>query len=367
MSAREHARNTAPAAPLSLVAPESTDALARAEALVESYRGLADVFHELLAEQSLDALLERIADTVRDLVPYHELVVYEADDARRELIPVLVRSQWAQEIVDDDTPFGVGITGWAVEHREAVHTNAAHLDPRVRMIPGTPVEPEALISVPLIARDALKGALNIYRVGDDATFDADEFELAKRFADAAALALDNAQIRLRLEHQAQTDGLTGLFNHRYFHERLRAELQRASRLRMPVGVLMLDIDDFKRSNDIHGHAAGDEILVQLAATLRMSTRGSDVVCRIGGEEFAVIMPATGSRRAARLAERIRKAVIEQEFAGVGGLSLSMSLAEGPGHASNPRELAACAETAMMTAKAHGKDRIVHFGNGGHER
>src|SRR5262249_61331328 len=67
MSAREHARNTAPAAPLSLVASESTDALARAEALVESYRGLADVFHELLAEQSLDALLERIADTVREL------------------------------------------------------------------------------------------------------------------------------------------------------------------------------------------------------------------------------------------------------------------------------------------------------------
>ena len=154
MSAREHARNTAPAAPLSLVTPESSDALARAEALVESYRGLADVFHELLAEQSLDALLERIADAVRELVPYHELVIYEADDARRELIPVLVRSQWAQEIVDDDTPFGVGITGWAVEHREPVHTNAAHLDPRVRIIPGTPVEPEALISVPLIARDA---------------------------------------------------------------------------------------------------------------------------------------------------------------------------------------------------------------------
>src|SRR5262249_8110432 len=121
MSAREHARNTAPAAPLSLVAHVSSDALARAAALVGSSRGLADVFHELLAEQSLDALLERIADTVRELVPYHELVVYEADDARRELIPVLVRSQWAQEIVDDDTPFGVGITGWAVEHREPAH------------------------------------------------------------------------------------------------------------------------------------------------------------------------------------------------------------------------------------------------------
>src|SRR5205814_1284630 len=102
---------------------------------------------------------------------------------------------------------------------------------RVKFVPGTPEdEVEALISVPLIARDQLKGALNIYRVGDDAAFSDDEFELVKRFGDAAALALDNAQIRERLELQAQTDSLTGLFNHRYFHDRLRAELQRVSRV-----------------------------------------------------------------------------------------------------------------------------------------
>ncbi len=96
-------------------------------------------------------------------------------------------------------------------------------------VPGTPVEPEALISVPLIARGALKGALNIYRIGEEAGFAEHEFELAKWFADAAALAVDNAQIRARLEHLAQTDSLTGLYNHRFFHERLRAELTRASR------------------------------------------------------------------------------------------------------------------------------------------
>ncbi len=144
--------------------------------------------------------------------------------------------------------------------------------------------------------------LNIYRIGDDATFNEDEFELAKRFGDAAALALDNAQIRARLEHQAQTDAMTGLYNHRYFHERLRAELQRASRSHEPVGVLMLDIDDFKRANDVYGHAIGDEILAQLAKTLLATSRGSDVVCRLGGEEFAVIMPGTDSTNSERLAK-----------------------------------------------------------------
>jgi diguanylate cyclase (GGDEF)-like protein len=360
------ARSEAPAAPVVRLV-QADDALARAEAVAESYRGLADVFHEVLAEQTLDALLERIADAVGDLVPYHELIIYEADNARRQLCPVLVRSEWAEEIVNAEALFGQGLTGWAVEHREAIHTNAAHLDPRVRIVPGTPVEPEALIVVPLIARDMLKGALNIYRVGDDAEFNAEEFELAKRFGDAAALALDNAQIRARLEHQAQTDALTGLYNHRYFHERLRSELQRASRSHEPVGVLMLDIDDFKRANDVYGHAVGDDILVQLAATLISTARGSDVVCRIGGEEFAVIMPGTDSNDARHLAGRVAERIGLQEFGPAGRLTISMGLAEGPIDASNPRELVACAEAAMMTAKARGKNRVVHFGDGEHER
>src|SRR5881398_4207016 len=126
--------------------------------------------------------------------------------------------------------------------------------------------------MPVIARGVLKGALNIYRVGDDQEFNVDEFELAKRFGDAAALALDNAQTRARLEHQAQTDSLTGLFNHSVFHERLRTTLQHASRTHAPVAVLMLDLDDFKCINDVHGHGVGDELLRLLADALRGAVR-----------------------------------------------------------------------------------------------
>ena len=267
------------------------------EALVESYRRLADVFHHVLSEQSLDALLDRIVATLGDLMPFEAVHIYEVDEDRRELVPVLARSQaYEDEIMRSRPRFGEGITGWAVEHRRPVWTNRAHLDPRVVTVPGTPVEPEALITVPLIARGALKGALNIYRLGEDAGFAEHEFELAKWFADAAALAIDNAQIRARLEHLAQTDSLTGLYNHRFFHERLRSELTRASRSHDSVAVLMFDLDDFKRVNDIYGHGAGDQLLVQLARVSREIVRGSDVVCRIGGEEFGVIMPVVQCRR-----------------------------------------------------------------------
>ncbi|MGB2952941.1 MAG: diguanylate cyclase [Gaiellaceae bacterium] len=329
--------------------------------LVESYRRLADIFHHVLSEQSLDALLERIADTLAELIPYDTLSIYQADEAQTVLLPVLARDKWAEQIMNNQTRFGDGISGWAALHRQPVHTDSAHLDPRVMVVPGTPPdEPEALISVPLIARDRVKGTLNVYRLGEDASFTEEEFELAIRFGDAAALALDNAQIRARLEHQAQTDPLTGLYNHRYFHERLRAELTRASRSAESVALLMLDIDDFKKVNDVHGHGSGDEVLKRLAELLKGAVRLSDVVCRLGGEEFAVIMSSGDAGDALNLARRLSDELSSTDFEPAGRLTLSIGVSQGPEHAMNPRELIACAEAAMMAAKARGKNQIVLF-------
>jgi len=354
------------ALPLRLI-PEQEE-LRSPEELVESYRRLADLFHEVLGEQSLDALLDRIADALADLIPHDSLTIYEADEARRMLIPVWARDKWADKILADKCPFGVGLTGWGVEHREAARVNQAHLDPRVATVAGTPEnEPEAMVTIPLVARDSVKGALNIYRLGEAASFDDDEFELAKRFGDAAALALDNAQIRARLEHQAMTDSLTGLYNHRAFHERLRTALAHASRAHEAVSVLMLDIDDFKRVNDIFGHGAGDEILRALAETLKDSVRSSDAVYRLGGEEFAIVISSRSPRNAEQLAHRVVDRVESSDFEPAGRITISVGLARGPEHAMNPRELIACAEAAMMSAKARGKNQIVLYEDSAMER
>src|ERR1051326_2221157 len=156
-------------------------AAARSEALVQSYRQLAGVFPDLLSEHSLDNLLERIADTLAELVPHDTLSFYQADEAQTILIPVFARDKWAENILSDQSNFGEGITGWAALHREPVRTNQAHLDPRRKTVPGTPDdEPEALITVPLIARDLVKGMLNIYRLRADASLSDNEFELGPR-------------------------------------------------------------------------------------------------------------------------------------------------------------------------------------------
>ncbi|MGH2747496.1 MAG: GAF domain-containing protein [Actinomycetota bacterium] len=329
-------------------------------ARLDSYRRLAGLFHSVLSEQSLDALLELVADTLADLISYDTLTIYEAWEADRILVPVLARDQWAEEILRSRSKFGKGITGWAVEHREAVLANDAHLDPRIQVIEGTPLEPEALMSIPLIARGSVKGALNLYRLGEQGCFDPEEFELAKRFGDAAALALDNAQRHAILEHQAKTDPLTGLYNHRYFHERLRAELTRSSRTRDSAAVIMIDIDDFKRVNDVYGHAVGDQVLVVLSEIFSSTVRASDVVCRIGGEEFGIIMPSCDAGDAVGLATRLCARIALTDLDPVGRVTVSIGIAQGPDHATSPRELAACADAAMMTAKERGKDRIVLF-------
>ena len=352
--------------PLLRIVPGPPDVPNPAE-IVDSYRRLADVFHEILAEQSLDALLVLIADTLAELIPHDTLTIYEADEPQQLLTPVLARDEYADEIMRMPVRFDQGITGWAARRREAAFVNQAHLDPRVQFVPGTPTDPEALISIPLVARSQIKGVLNIYRVGEDGVFAEQEFELAKRFGDAAALALDNAQIRERLEHQARTDSLTGLLNHRSFHEQLLHALQDASRTHRPAAVLMLDIDDFKKINDVHGHGVGDEVLRLLADALRSCVRPKDVVCRLGGEEFGVIMGSCDDRDALRVAGRILDRLSELNFVGVGTLTVSMGIALGPVHAMNPRELTACAEAAMMTAKADGKNRVVLYEDGGTTR
>ena len=146
--------DTASVNPVRLLAVADPDTTG-GESLLDSYRRLADVFHDILAEQSLDTLLERIADTLAELIPYDTLTIYEADALPGELVPVLARDKWADKILNARIPIGEGITGWAAEHREAVLVNQAHLDPRMKPVPGTPPdEAEALMCIPLIATRA---------------------------------------------------------------------------------------------------------------------------------------------------------------------------------------------------------------------
>ncbi len=159
------------------------------------------------------------------------------------------------------------------------------------------------------------------------------------------------------EEAAFTDHLTGLANRRRFERQLDREVSRTQRYGRPFCLLLLDIDNFKLVNDTHGHEAGDEVIRRLALTLQAGTRGIDLAARIGGEEFAVILPETDFEGGLDVAERLRIAVREMDTPLVGQVTASFGVAEFPVCAPTGRELLSVADAALYQAKHGGRDRV----------
>jgi diguanylate cyclase (GGDEF)-like protein len=204
------------------------------------------------------------------------------------------------------------------------------------------------------------GALSIARRGR--AFDRTEAELLEYLAGQAVVSIENANLHETVERQAVTDELTGLANVRAFWAILGRELERSRRFGSSLGLVMIDIDDFKQVNDHYGHQQGDEVLAHVADVLRRLSRDIDAPARYGGEELAVILPETDLDGAALLAERMRDAV-ESMFVpgarGSGGVQVTASfgVAAAPDNGVEGEALVAAADAALYRAKRAGKNRV----------
>lgn len=183
----------------------------------------------------------------------------------------------------------------------------------------------------------------------------------------ANIVVDYARLYESTKRLAITDGLTKLYNHRFFQEDLKREFARSQRNHSPLSLALLDIDHFKRFNDAYGHQQGDVVLQELAQILRAQVRTTDVVARYGGEEFAVIMPGASQEEALRAAERLRAAVENHPVEGpTGPLRVTISLGVGSvPHAeiTAPAGLIAAADRALFKAKERGRNRVASLGQG----
>jgi diguanylate cyclase (GGDEF)-like protein len=333
--------------------------------VVRGLESIIDAVAGVLAEQSLDATLQSMARALRGIVPYTSLAIYEVDAERQLLIPVFAEGLFVEETLADPPALNDSITGKVVRSRQIVHLEPGHPWFGRYIIADTPQDLEAIVFCPLIVADRVIGTLNVWRedsapelAGTIPTFSPEEAQLIKRFASLAALAYDNARRRELLSEQARTDELTGLFNRRHFHERLAAELARAQRDVSSVGLVLLDVDDFKRVNDVHGHPVGDQVLVAFGDVLAAHVRAGDVVCRTGGEEFGVILPNADEGEAARCAERLVRAVRDATWSIAGPMTASAGVAVAPDDAGTVATLFKAADERLLSAKAQGKDRVV---------
>src|SRR5436190_2658114 len=222
------------------------------------------------------------------------------------------------------------------------------------------------LAVPLLARlgrgRSLEqvGVVSIARAGRD--FDDAEYDLFAYLTGQAAVSIENVDLHEMVRVQAQTDELTGLYNLRHFHESLDGEIERSRRFEQPVGLMMLDIDDFKAINDTYGHQQGDLVLIEVGRVLRALSRDIDEPARYGGEEMAVILPQTDVAGAELLAERMRAAVagIEIDRLDGGGrlrVTASFGVASLPANAPDKDGLIAEADAALYRAKRAGKNRV----------
>ena len=204
------------------------------------------------------------------------------------------------------------------------------------------------------------GAISIARSGN--AFSREEEELLEYLAGQAVVSIENASLHETVERQAITDELTGLANLRAFTSILDRELERSRRFETPLGLVMIDVDDFKQVNDTYGHQQGDEVLAQVAGVLRDLSRDLDAPARYGGEELAVVLPQTDADGAALLAERMREAVEALQIPRVRGrgtlsVTASFGVASVPAAAADRGGLIAAADAALYEAKRAGKNRV----------
>src|SRR5271157_1166471 len=225
-------------------------------------------------------------------------------------------------------------------------------------------EPERLfkesasrMSIPLISFGQTHGVLTLHSVQPHA-FRESELQSLESVADICANSIQNAHYVERVKQLAYLDGLTGIFNRRFFELRILEEIERARRYGTGMAVIMADIDQFKRLNDEFGHVLGDEVLRQVSSLFHQQLRKIDVVCRYGGEEFGLVLTQTNASHAISVAEKLRKMVEQWQFPGVPQtVTISAGVAAFPDHGTDRDDLVRAADSALYAAKQAGRNRV----------
>ncbi len=308
-----------------------------------------------------DEVLASMLDSLGQLVTYDSAVVYLVD------LDVAVPAEGPHTVTPSATPPRM-LAGRSFESGplHALQGSIAGEDStvveamRTQQTVGRAADGALELVVPLRAGGRSLGALDLRL---DEALPEEEVKVVELLVAAASVALQNAHLYQETQRLATTDPLTGLSNYRHFHDLLNLEVQRARRMDYPVGLVIMDMDHFKVVNDRHGHPIGDQALRVVSEELRHRLRRTDVIARLGGEEFGAILPGASLHEVAIVAEKIRSAVEQlpplqggmtsaatQVTLSVGGTSLSADVVDA-------QLLVSCADQALYQAKRNGRNQV----------
>lgn len=353
---------------------EATDEelIAKSEELEKSYKDLQKTHRELSTVFELgkdipsildvDKVLSRIASLAQTVIGFRNFAAWLVDDiANRIQVKIASRNRGVP-------PAGIDL---ATNENDPFHFMIKSGYPA--NIPDIKEEgyldwledTKSILAVPFKLRDKVVGLFEVESSKTGAFSEADQ-HLLDILTSQAAVAIENAKLLQKTEMLSVTDGLTGLWNHRYFQEKLESEILRTKRYITPLSLIMSDLDHFKRFNDTYGHPVGDKILKRAASILKLGLRETDIVARYGGEEFAIILPQTELENGVKVAEKLRMALrsynlrLDDESLKEPTITMSFGVACSTDGRTTRIELIEQADSALYEAKQKGRDMVCAY-------
>jgi len=342
-----------------LMATSLEDAQRKLDREILELYTLYNISKTLSTTFEMEKLLNQVVERVSQTLKLHSINVMLVDENSRELY--IVTSMGINEKVKEVRyKVGEGVYGLVALTGQAEIINDLPRHPRFKPIQGFDDDASSLICAPFKGKDKVIGIINGYRLGEE-KFDEASFELLVTVATQVGMALENVRLFEETKVLSITDGMTSLYNYRYFMEHLNEEFERAKRYKRSLSVIMVDVDFFKKYNDANGHPKGDELLRKVAEIFKRTARISDTVARYGGEEFVVILPETCGEMAFGMAERLRKEVEANDFEGGktqpgGRVTISLGVASYPEVTDSCEGIIKCADDALYRAKEEGRNR-----------
>jgi diguanylate cyclase (GGDEF)-like protein len=340
-----------------------TRLLEKTQSALSNSQALVRVSSSLIAPADNMTSLQHVTETIAQALSATRVLLMTFDTREKQITRFVVGGHERTSVIPDPfEEYMEGLTGWVMRERKAALSTKDSPDPRESLLvqkrrSGRRVG--SIMVAPLMFEDHVYGTLTVVRDRAQDDFSSNDLAVMEELASQAAIMLRNSELYEETKYLATIDDLTGALNRRQLFELGERELKRHHRLHHPLAALMFDIDFFKKVNDQHGHAVGDEVLRILCERATQQTREIDILGRYGGEEFVVLLPETELKEALEIAERLR--LVASDPVQVAGLELTISISVGVAAAHHDQSLSHLlqrADTALYQAKREGRNRVV---------
>ena len=325
--------------------------------LPKDLRVFHDVARALTSSLDLDSILGAIMQQMEQFFEPESWSLLIVDEEQQNLYYAVAagKSSGDRNLRVD---LGEGIAGWVAQHGEAVVLSDPGADPRFSAYAGSV---RCAICIPLRSRDRTLGVIELvnYR---PATLTTETTAFLRVLCDYAAIAIQNVRAVERIQELTITDDCTGLFNSRHLFSVTESELERSRRFNLPFSMIFIDLDHFKRVNDLYGHLTGSRLLAEIARTIKHNVRGIDSAFRYGGDEFIVLLPQTGKDAALEVTQRLLHSLRDTRYLVSEGLELQMmasfGIASYPEDGTSIQEIIGAADEMMYLVKNLSRGNIA---------